>query len=83
MRLPQLSKPRTGACKERALEVLRSGDKRLKGLKPVEHYNDRGTVKYTYGSYQSMSEANAQLKTVKKKFPDAFVIKTCNGKRIK
>ena len=63
--------------------VLRSGDKRLKVLKPVEHYKDRGTVKYTYGSYQSMPEANAQLKTVKKKFPDAFVIKTCNGKRIK
>ncbi len=40
-------------------------------------------VKYTYGSYSSAEEAARALPKVKKKFHDAFVIKTRNGKRIK
>lgn len=62
---------------------LRKGDSRLKGLSPVEYYKDGNMVKYTYGSYCSQAEASKELKKIKKSFPDAFVIKTCNGKRIK
>lgn len=62
---------------------LRRGDKRLKGLSPVESYRDGGLVKYTHGSTTSMAEAQRILKKVKKSFPQAFIIKTRDGKRIK
>lgn len=62
---------------------LRNGDSRLKGLSPVDYYTDGKVVKYTYGNYQSQAEANKALPKVKKSFPDAFVIRTCNGQRIK
>lgn len=63
--------------------VLKKKDSRLKGLSPVEYYKDGKTFKYTYGSYSTMSEANAELKKVKKLFSDAFVIKTRDGQRVK
>lgn len=62
---------------------LRKGDARLKGLSPVDYYKDGGMVKYTYGEYSSQAKASAELKKIKKKFRDAFVIKTRGGKRIK
>lgn len=62
---------------------LRKGDSRLKGLSPVDYYKDANVVKYTYGSYSTQAAANKELSRIKKLFPDAFVIKTCNGKRIK
>lgn len=62
---------------------LPKGDSRFKGLSPVDNYKDGGVYKFTYGSYPSMDEATKALPKVKKKFKDAFVIKTRNGKRIK
>lgn len=62
--------------------VLPKGDKRFKGLSPVEWYRDGETVKYTYGSTTSMAEAQKILKKVKKSFPQAFIIKTRDGKRL-
>lgn len=62
---------------------LRKKDSRFKGLSPVDYYKDGGMVKYTYGNFSSQAEATAELKKVKKKFRDAFVIKTRDGKRIK
>ena len=59
------------------------GSSRFKGLTPVDSYRDGGVYKFTYGSYRSMTEANKDLPKVKKKFKDAFVIKTRDGKRIK
>lgn len=59
------------------------GDRRLRGLKGVESYLDGGLVKFTVGSYTSLPEAQKHLKEVKKQFPDAFIIKTRGGKRIK
>ena len=63
--------------------AIPQGDKRFKGLKNVESYRDGGSIKYTYGSYPSVNAAAADLKKVKAKFSDAFVIKTRDGKRIK
>lgn len=59
-----------------------AGDKRLKGLQ-AEFYIENGSYKYTTGSYPSTAEASKDLKNVKQKFSDAFVIKTCDGKRIR
>ena len=59
-----------------------SGDKRLKGI-VAEYYKDSGMFKYTTGAYSSAKEASNDLKKIKKNFPDAFVIKTINGQRIK
>lgn len=66
-----------------AQRELSNADKRLKGLSPVDFYKEGGSYKYTYGSYESMAQANKELAKIKKHFPDAFVIKTRDGKRIK
>ncbi|MDE6378057.1 MAG: N-acetylmuramoyl-L-alanine amidase, partial [Duncaniella sp.] len=58
------------------------GDKRLKGVQ-AEYYKEGNTFKYTTGAYPSAKEASKDLGDIKKKFPDAFVIKTRNGQRIK
>lgn len=55
----------------------------FKGLTTVDSYTENGQIKYTYGDYLSFKEAQKSLKQVKKKFPDAFIIKVKNGKRIK
>ncbi|MDE6525098.1 MAG: hypothetical protein K2L66_06025, partial [Paramuribaculum sp.] len=67
-----------------------TGSKRLgkksseyKGMTDVECYVDGRVYKYTVGSYTSLSDAQKRLRQVRKQFPDAFVIKTRNGKRIK
>ncbi|MCM1163451.1 MAG: N-acetylmuramoyl-L-alanine amidase [Muribaculaceae bacterium] len=62
---------------------LKAGHKKFKGLKDVDSYEDGGLVKYTVGAYRSLNEANKTLKEIRKKFADAFVIKTRDGKRIK
>ncbi len=62
---------------------ISKGDSRFKGLSPVSSYKDGGVYKFTYGSYTTMGEASKELTQVKKKFKDAFVIKTRDGKRIK
>lgn len=62
---------------------LPSASPKLKGLTNCEYYVDGAVLKYTVGSYGSLNEANAQLSKIKKLFPDAFVIKFKNGKRIK
>ncbi len=61
---------------------LPEGSSEFKGLSPVECYSEQGIRKYTYGAYQSASEASSDLKKVKSLFSDAFVIKTRGGKRI-
>lgn len=62
---------------------LKKNDKKFKGLKDIDSYRDGNAVKYTYGSYPSVKAAASDLKKIKSKFPDAFVIKTRDGKRIK
>ncbi len=60
--------------------LLADGDKALKGLKvqPVKA-DDSNIYKYVYGVYSSKDEAAAQLADVKKKFPEAFVVKVSNN----
>lgn len=61
---------------------LPSNSKEFKGLSPVSHYYENG-YKYTYGSTIDADEIQKQLKLVKTKFKDAFVIRMKDGKRIK
>lgn len=61
---------------------LPDGSKRFKGLSDVESYKDKGLYKYTCGSYSSRKEADRYLREVKKKFSDAFIVPTVDGKRI-
>lgn len=55
----------------------------MKGLKDIGYYLDGAIYKYTTGEWDSMDKAQNNLSGVRKLFPDAFIIKMCNGKRIK
>ena len=63
--------------------VLPAGHSSFKGIRKPEYYREGGMVKYTTGSFATMAEAQKELTRVKKKFRDAFIIKTRNGKRVK
>ena len=56
---------------------------KFKGLKHIESYTDGGMIKYTVGSFETIQQAQKKLAEVRKKFSDAFIIKTQDGKRIK
>lgn len=62
---------------------IKNGSAKLHGLSPVEYYKDGGSFKYTYGSYPTINAATSDLKKVKKKFKDAFIIKMKGDRRIK
>ncbi len=62
---------------------LRNNHREFKGVKDIESYVDGGLHKYVTGSYASVDEAMPRLKEIKKKFPEAFIIKMKDGKRIK
>ena len=62
--------------------LLPNGDKALKGLtvQPVKA-DDSSIYKYVYGVYASKGEAVPALADVKKKFPEAFIVKV-SGKNV-
>lgn len=53
---------------------LKEGSPLFKGLKDVDKLHVNGLYKYTVGRYSSKEEASAALKTVKAKFPEAFIV---------
>ncbi len=64
-------------------KIINKKDKRLKGLTPVEFYKENNIFKYTYGSTTSWDKALSILNEIKAKFPEAFIVKFKDGKRIK
>ena len=64
-------------------KILSDKAREFKGLHPIWHYKDNKLYKYTYESTSSPEEAELILKNVKDKFPQAFIVKFKNGKRIK
>lgn len=64
-------------------KILRDNSREFKGLHPIWHYKDNKIYKYTYESTTSLQDAEVILKNVKDKFPQAFIVKFKNGKRIK
>lgn len=62
---------------------LEKGSREFKGLYPIWSYRDGSIYKYTYEYTTSFDEAQKILRKVKNKFPQAFIVKFKNGKRIK
>ncbi len=62
---------------------LPEGSREFKGIKEVEMYKDNGMYKYTVGHFEAEREAINEMRRLKSKFPDAFVIKMKEGKRIR
>ena len=60
---------------------LASNDKRLKGLKDVEYYQEGGLYKYTYGSSTDYNKVIRTKREIAPKFKDAFIIAFQNGKK--
>lgn len=56
--------------------LIKNGDPSLKGLSvnPVKA-TDSNIYKYVYGTYATAEEVKADLASVRKKFPEAFVVK--------
>lgn len=62
---------------------LENGANAFKGLSPVDFYRDGSLYKYTYGSTTSETDAKKQLREVRKKFKDAFIVEFVDGVRVK
>ena len=63
-------------------QKLNTGDKRLKGLKDVDCYQDGKTWKYTVGATNNYTQIRQLRQEVAKKFPEAFIVAFKNGERI-
>jgi N-acetylmuramoyl-L-alanine amidase len=61
---------------------LEKNDARFKNLKNCGYYIQDNIYKYTYGESSDYKEVEKMKTTVKKLFPDAFIIATKNGKRV-
>lgn len=48
----------------------------------VDEYYDKGMYKYTVGHFTTQAKAEKSMHALKKKFPQAFVIKMENGQRV-
>jgi N-acetylmuramoyl-L-alanine amidase len=57
-------------------DQLSQSNPRFCGLSPISFYKENNLYKYTYGESASKAEIEALLKDVKKKIPDAFIIKS-------
>ncbi len=62
---------------------LPSGSREFRGLDDVESYKEGGLFKYTTGATTDKDKAKKNLRKVRKKFEDAFLVEFKNGKRIK
>ncbi len=60
---------------------MKNGDKRFKGCRDVDYYQENGMYKYTVGASEDYNEINALKRKLNKQFPKAFVIAFKNGKR--
>ncbi len=65
-----------------ASNQVAKNDKRLKGLKNVEYYQENGLYKYTCGSSKDYNQALRTQRSVKATFKDAFIIAFKGGQKI-
>ena len=61
---------------------IATNDKRLKGLKGVEHYQEGGLYKYTYGASTDYNKVVRTKREIAPKFKDAFIIAFKDGKKM-
>ncbi|MDE6582677.1 MAG: N-acetylmuramoyl-L-alanine amidase [Duncaniella sp.] len=62
---------------------LPASSPKLEGVDKPEYYIDGGVYKYTSGRYASPSEAQADLRRLREKHPEAFVVKMQGDNRVK
>lgn len=63
-------------------ELMKANDRRLKGLKNVEHYREGGLYKYTYGASEDYNQIVRLRRSITSKFKDAFIIAFKDGKKM-
>lgn len=63
-------------------KVLDANAPELKNLR-AEYFPEGNLYKYVTGKYGSETEAAAGLKEIRRKFPDAFIVKVRNGRIVK
>ena len=62
--------------------VLKSADKRFKGLTEVDHFEEGGMYKYTVGASTDYNEIYRLRKSLLDKFPEAFIIAFRQNKKM-
>lgn len=62
---------------------LSKNSSHFKGLKDCDYYYENGLYKYTYGEIDSKSKAQKELRKVREKFKEAFIVEFKNDKRVK
>ncbi len=55
-------------------DQLKDNNPRFCGLKPISSIKENGMYKYTYGESEDRAEMERELKKVRAKIPDAFII---------
>ena len=63
-------------------QVLSPNDKRLKGLKGVEHYKENGLYKYTYGASTDYNKVVKTKQEIAPKFKETFIIAFIDDKKV-
>ena len=61
---------------------LTKNDKRLKGLKDVDYYKEKGLYKYTYGASTDYNKVLSNKRAITDKFKDAFIIAFRDGEKM-
>lgn len=61
---------------------LTKNDKRLKGLKDVDYYKEKGLYKYTYGASTDYNKVLRNKRAITDKFKDAFIIAFWDGEKM-
>ncbi|WP_294630561.1 N-acetylmuramoyl-L-alanine amidase [uncultured Bacteroides sp.] len=60
---------------------LAKNDRRLKGLKNVEYYKEKGLYKYTYGASSDYNKVLRTKRAITPQFKDSFIIAFRNGEK--
>lgn len=61
---------------------LNAGNKQFKGLSPVNHYQEKGLYKYTYGESTDYNKVLRTKRQIAAKFKGAFIIAFKDGKKM-
>ena len=61
---------------------LKHNDSRLAKIADADYYRDGGLCKYFSGTFTTQAQAQKALQAIRKHYPEAFIIKLLNGKRI-
>ena len=63
-------------------QLIKSNDKRFKGLKGAEYYQESGLYKYTYGTSSDYNKVLRTKRDIASQFKDAFIIAFKNGEKM-